>query len=220
MCPGQFGVTSLTDSNECLEYWQRNEESTDSVILLVVPSDQGVWVFSGRDREAALILYLFCKSVETLRHEGLWLSAVLERVESSQEELSPAWLLPHVEPFWISRFTGVWTRNCLLNTKHIWSSVHFCPCWYATRYMVGSVLTWQLLMGFLLLSNLTCRGYKKITFIPECFRPGITWYMILRSRRPNPGDTTTEAESINKNVCLSMSISAPILEKNPLQIRK
>lgn len=38
--------------------------------------------------------------------------------------------------------------------------------------------------------------------------------MNLRSRRPNPGDTTTEAESINKNVCLSMSVSAPVLEKN------
>lgn len=44
--------------------------------------------------------------------------------------------------------------------------------------------------------------------------------MILRSRRPNPGDTTTEAESINKNVCLSMSISAPILEKKPLTNQK
>lgn len=131
MCPGQFGVTSLTDSNECLEYWQRNEERTDSVILLVVPSDQGVWVFSGRDREAALILYLFCKSVEPLGHEDLWLSAILERVERNSVQ---AWLLPDVEPFWTSRFTGVWTRNCLLNTKHIWSSVHsfvLADIWWA-----------------------------------------------------------------------------------------
>lgn len=94
-----------------------------TVILLVVLSDQGAWVFAGRDREAALILYLFCKPVETLGRacdcQLYWRGLNQLRRNSVQ-----TWPLPDVVPYWTSTFTGVWTRNCLLNTKHIWSSIH------------------------------------------------------------------------------------------------
>lgn len=135
----------------------------------------------------------------------------LNKVRSNSVQ---TWPLPDVEPFWTSSFAGLWTRNCLLNTASLILSTALCPCWYATRYMVGSVLTWKLLMGFLYLSDLTCGGYKKFTFVLECLRPGITCYVILRSRWPNPGDTTTEAQSINKNVCLCTFISASNSRKN------
>lgn len=106
----------------CLECWQRDEKNTDSIILFVVPSDRCVWV--GREGAAALILYSFCESIETLGREGLWLSAVLESVESSQRKSAQILPLPDVEPDWTRTLTGVWTRSFLLNMKHIWSSVH------------------------------------------------------------------------------------------------
>lgn len=69
-----------------MEYWQRDEENTDNVILLVVPSDQAS-IF--REREGSCFDSVLDKSIETLGHEGLRLSAVLESAESSQKEVGP-----------------------------------------------------------------------------------------------------------------------------------
>lgn len=51
-------------------------------------------------------------------HWGLGLKSPVRR--------QPAWIWPppNAEPCWSRTLWGVWTRSFLLNTKHIWSSLH------------------------------------------------------------------------------------------------
>lgn len=102
-----------------MEYRHSDEENTNSIILLVVPSDQGASVFSWREGEGAL--FLCCESIKdtkTCSCQLFW--RVWNEVRRKSAQI---WPLPF-EPYWTTAFTGVWTSSCLLNTKHIWFSLH------------------------------------------------------------------------------------------------
>lgn len=136
-----------------MEYRHRDEENTNSIILLVVPSDQGASVFSWREGEGALLLC--CESIKdtkTCTCQLFW--KVWNEVRRKSAQI---WPLPF-EPYWTTAFTGVWTSSCLLNTKHIWFFTTLLSPWYAVRCVVDSVLTWQFLMGLLQFSAFTCHG--------------------------------------------------------------